>query len=238
MPSRPERTTPCSRYCSASFASASSFITRQPPSIVVMFLFAWKLNETKSPVVPIGLPFQLLPKDWAASSTTRSPWSFASAWSRSRSTGRPVRSTGMSARVFEVIVASTASRSRLRVTGSMSANTGRAPTSSTMFDVETQVSGDVITSSPSPMPAMRSAISIVQVPELNARTGRPPQYADNAASNSLTFGPDVIQPERSTSTTPAMVASSRVGRVNGRKGCACGFGLALMRSSRGRTRRR
>jgi hypothetical protein len=35
------------------------FSTRQPPSPVVMFLLAWKLNETKSPKEPIGLPFQL-----------------------------------------------------------------------------------------------------------------------------------------------------------------------------------
>ena len=37
-----------------------------------MFLFAWKLKETKSPKEPILLPFQVLPKDCAASSTTRS----------------------------------------------------------------------------------------------------------------------------------------------------------------------
>jgi hypothetical protein len=63
---------------------------------------------------------------------------------------------------------------------------------------------------------MRNAISIVQVPELNARTGRPPQCAESLASNSFTFGPDVIQPERSTSATPLMVSSSIVGRVSGR----------------------
>jgi len=32
----------------ASRASASLLSTRQPPSMVVMFLLAWKLNETKS----------------------------------------------------------------------------------------------------------------------------------------------------------------------------------------------
>ncbi len=62
MPSRPVRTTPWRRYCSASRASRSSFRTRHPPSLVVMFLFAWKLNETKSPKEPIRLPFQVLPK--------------------------------------------------------------------------------------------------------------------------------------------------------------------------------
>ena len=87
----------------------------------------------------------------------------------------------------------------LRVTGSMSTKTGRAPTSRTTLLVATQVSGVVITSSPGPTPAIRSAISIVQVPELNARTGRPPKYSESFASNSFTCGPEVIQPERSTS---------------------------------------
>ena len=65
----------------------------------------------------------------------------------------------------------------------------------------TQDSGVVMTSSPGPMPARRSATSSVAVPELKARTGRPPQYSDSAASNALTLGPLVIQPERSTSAT-------------------------------------
>jgi hypothetical protein len=34
-----------------------------------------------------------------------------------------------------------------------------------------------------PMPAMRSAISMVQVPELKVRTMRPPRYSDSAFSN-------------------------------------------------------
>jgi len=35
----------------------------QPPSMVVIFLFAWKLKDTKSPNVPIRLPCQVLPND-------------------------------------------------------------------------------------------------------------------------------------------------------------------------------
>jgi hypothetical protein len=58
----------------------------------------------------------------------------------------------------------------------------------------------------------------VHVPELNARTGLPPKYPESAASNAFTWGPDVIQPERSTSATPAIVASSIAGRVKGRNG--------------------
>ncbi len=57
---------------------------------------------------------------------------------------------------------------------------------------------------------------MVAVPELKARTGRPPKYSLNAASKVLTCGPEVIHPERSTSQTPWMVASSMLGRVMGR----------------------
>jgi len=56
------------------------------------------------------------------------------------------------------------------------------------------------------------------VPELKVRTGRPPNYSDNWASKACTFGPLVIQPERSTSPTAAMVASSMVGLEKGKKG--------------------
>ena len=43
-----------------------------PPSIVVTFLLAWKLNETKSPKEPMRLPRQVEPNACAASSITRS----------------------------------------------------------------------------------------------------------------------------------------------------------------------
>ena len=99
----------------------------------------------------------------------------------------------------------------------MSTNTGRAPTVRMTLLVATQDRGVVITSSPGPMPAIRKATSMVQVPELKARTGLPPTYAESCASNALTCGPEVIQPERSTSATPRMVSSSMLGRVKGRK---------------------
>ena len=40
---------------------------------------------------------------------------------------------------------------------------------------------------------------------------------DNSCSKRSTIGPLASQPERSTSTTPSMVASSMLGRVNGRR---------------------
>jgi len=51
--------------------------------------------------------------------------------------------------------------------------------------VATHEIGVVMTSSPGPMPAMRKAISIVHVPELKVRTGRPPKNADSCFSNFL-----------------------------------------------------
>src|SRR5882724_3645539 len=122
------------------------------------------------------------------------------------------------ARVLGVILASTCLRSILRVRGSISTKTGFAPTARMTLLVATQESGVVMTSCPGPIPAIRSAISIVQVPELKARTGRPPQYSESLASNSFTLGPEVSHPDRSTSATPAIVSSSIVGRVKGRYG--------------------
>ena len=63
---------------------------------------------------------------------------------------------------------------------------------------------------------MRSANSSAAVAEEASRTGRPPYRADNASSNSRHRGPVLIQPERRTSATAAMVASSMLGRVKGR----------------------
>ena len=63
----------------------------------------------------------------------------------------------------------------LRVSGSMSTNRGVAPTARMTLLVATHDSGVVITSCPGPTPAMRSPTSMVQVPELKARTGRPPK---------------------------------------------------------------
>jgi len=94
--------------------------------------------------------------------------------------------SAVEAAVAGVTAASTRSRSMFRVAGSMSTKTGRAPTSRTTLLVATQESGVVMTSSPGPTPALRSAISIVQVPELNTRTGRPPTYSERRLSNSFT----------------------------------------------------
>ena len=217
MPSWPVRTTPCKRRRSANSASASLFITKQPPSAQVMFLLAWKLKLTRSPMAPMRCSFQCESMACAASSITRRPCFLAMAYSLPMSTGRPARYTGMMARVCGVMAASTASRSMLRVRGSISTKTGLAPTATTTLAVATQVTAVVMTSSPGPMPAMRKATSMVAVPLEKARTGRPPNSAESCASKASTFGPEVIQPEASTRPTSAMVSASMCGRVKGRK---------------------
>src|SRR5450759_4179236 len=165
----------------------------------------------------MGLLFHVEPIACAASSITRSLCLVAIAYSLSISNGLPARKTGMIALVRLVIAASSLSRSMLRVTGSMSANTGVAPTSSITFAVATQEIGVVMTSSPAPMPAMRRAISMVQVPELKVRTGRPPKYSDNLASNASTFGPLVIQDKVNVPANAAMVAAAMIGLEKGKK---------------------
>ena len=60
----------------------------------------------------------------------------------------PYRLTGMIARVRGVIAASICDASMLQVSGSMSTNTGFAPSSTIISAVAAKVNGVVITSSP------------------------------------------------------------------------------------------
>src|SRR5487761_2286710 len=130
------------------------------------------------------------------------------------STSDPGQWVGMIARVRAPMRASTWPRSMLRVTRSQSTNTGVAPTLTIMLSTVKKLWAQVITSSPGPMPASCSAISTAAVAEVTARTGRPAQKSDSAASKRSTQGPLVMCPERSTSPTAAMVASSMTGLAN------------------------
>ena len=104
----------------------------------------------------------------------------------------------------------------LRVPGTTSTNTGVAPTFTIMLGAAKNVIDAVITSSPGPMPQMRSASSIAPVADDSTRTGRPPASVESPASNAFTLGPLVIQPERRTWPTSAIASSSIVGRAKGR----------------------
>ncbi len=77
----------------------------------------------------------------------------------SMSAGWPYSETGMMARVRDVIAASIREASMLQVSGSMSTNTGVAPSSTMTSAVAMKENGVVITSSPGPTPSAISAIS-------------------------------------------------------------------------------
>ena len=65
------------------------------------------------------------------------------------------------------------------VSGSISANTGVAPTCRIVFAVEANVSGVVITSSPGPIPCVSSARCSAAVQELTAMQCFAPTYSAN-----------------------------------------------------------
>ena len=90
------------------------------------------------------------------------------------SQGRPAMCVGRIARVRGPIRATTAARSRLRVPGSTSTNTGVAPTLTIMFGAAKNVIAGVMTSSPGPMPHTVSASSSAAVADDTQRTGLPP----------------------------------------------------------------
>ena len=70
----------------------------------------------------------------------------------------------MMARVRDVMRASMSAALMLQVSGSMSTNTGVAPSNTTTSAVAAKVKGDVITSSPGPMFRAISEISNASVP--------------------------------------------------------------------------
>jgi hypothetical protein len=132
----------------------------------------------------------------------------------------------MMARVRGVIAASSLSRSMLRVTGiDVGEHRGGA-------DFDDHVGGG--------RPGNRRGDHFVARPDAGDAQGdlhgagagiegayrAAAEVLGQQASKAWFFGPLVIQPERSTSPTAAMVSSSMVGRENGRKGSS-----AFMESS-------
>ena len=102
-------------------ATSSSRQATSPPSPSAnRFFVGKKLNVEQTPVCATPSA----PNACAASSISGSP----SAASSPSCAGRPKRCTGTIALVRGVIRVATSSGSRLSVTGSMSANTGVAPT--------------------------------------------------------------------------------------------------------------
>ena len=83
----------------------------------------------------------------------------------------PNRSSGFMARVFPGSLLA----SILKLSGSISANTGRAPARATQLAVAKKVKAGTITSSPLPIPTDIMASSSASVPEAQATPWRRPQ---------------------------------------------------------------
>ena len=102
---------------------------------------------------------------------------------------RPNKWIGSIAFVRGVITDSIKSGLRLNVVGSISMNTGRAPVNSMLFADAMKVKGEVITSSPFPIPAANRATCNAAVPEVVATACFTPHIVANDSSNAFTRGP-------------------------------------------------
>ena len=124
-------------------------------------------------------------------------------------------STATIPRVRSVTAASTAAGSMFSVTGSTSAKTGLAPSNAKQFADATKESGDVITSSPDPKPAIWHKRCNPPVPLESAAAYGAPTRSAICSSNRSIQGPRDSRPERSTSTTARSSASPTTGRASG-----------------------
>jgi hypothetical protein len=146
---------------------SGSFVTVMPPSPKPPRFLLGK-NE-KQPISPIEPAFRRCasnaPMACAASSITGMPRSRAAASIGSMSATLPYKCTGISAFVLAVIAATAADASMLYVTGSMSTNTGVAPSRAITPAVAKNEYVVVTTSSPGPMSSAISAASSASVPD-------------------------------------------------------------------------
>ena len=113
---------------SALAVAASGVVTSPASPKAPRFLLGKNEKHAETPNVPAWRSPMRLPIACAASSITGTP-AFAAIWPMaSMSAHWPNRCTGMIAFVRGVIADATAAGSRLKLTGSMSTRTGRAPT--------------------------------------------------------------------------------------------------------------
>src|SRR5262249_52931346 len=99
--------------------------------------------------------------------------------------------------------------------GSTSANTGVAPSYSAQFADATNEYGEVITSSPGPIPAVTVSRCRPAVPLETAAAYGAPTISANASSKRSIVGPSDNRPERSTSATSSSSGSSSQGFESG-----------------------
>src|SRR3954471_3248331 len=140
-------------------------------------------------------------------------------------------STATIAFVFGVTAARTASGSRLSVRGSTSANTGTPPSYMKQLALAANEYGDVITSSPAPIPAEMQSRCSPAVPEETAAAYGTPTHSASASSKRSIIGPSDNRPERSTSRTSSSSRSSRNAPDSGTGRASC-FTSRLLRGRR------
>src|ERR1700743_348422 len=97
----------------------------------------------------------------------------------------------MMALVLGVILASIWRTSKLYVTGSISTNTGFAPTRAIDPAVAKNVNGVVITSSPAPIPSANNATKRASVPDETPTPKAQLEYLATACSHSTPLGPSI-----------------------------------------------
>src|SRR6185295_3709098 len=150
----------------------------------------------------------------------------------SRSAQRPKRCTGMMALVLVVIAAAVCAGSRLKVTGSMSTKTGRAPRRATAPAVAKKEKVDVTTSSPALTSSAISASSSASVPDDTATAWRMPSISASSRSSASTSGP-MMKRWLSATRVIAATSASRSGRCWASRSSR-GTGTLLSRSLRDR----
>src|ERR1051326_2854387 len=105
---------------------------------------------------------------------------------------------------------------RFKVSGSTSQKIGVAPTCSITCTAEQNVSGEVMTASPLPIPSASRERCNAAVPELTASASGAWTNCAKSCSKRFTFGPVVIQSERRVSTTSLISSSPINGGEKGR----------------------
>ncbi len=114
----------------------------------------------------------------------------------------------MIAAVREVIAASVAAGSSVRRAGSRSANTGVAPAIAIASPENAADNGDVITSSPGPIPSARRTSASASVPLPTPTACVVPHATANSRSNASSSGPRMNQPRSITRWSASRTAAS------------------------------
>ena len=193
-------------------ASSPSLVTVMPPSPQQpRFLLGKKENalaQLNSPAMRHSPPiFCRAPIAWAASSMIRRSCRSATACNRSMGAIWPNKWTGTIARVLDVTAASTASGSMLKVSGSISTNTGLPPELAMAPAVAKNVNGVVMTSSPVASSSALSGSNSASVPLAHAMPCSAAESEAIACSSSPTCSPMMNRWLSITSRTAVMVSS-------------------------------